>query len=338
MSTSLTALPPQPSDVEWPTLAWPLGELADASRNRVLAEADAIFDLTAAQGCTFALLAVKSGRLVYERYAHGSQAFYLQYSWSMAKSITHALVGILVRDGRIDIRAPAPVPEWQQTGDPRREITLDQLLRMSSGLEFREDYVDGQVSDVIPMLMFDGRRDTAGYAAAKPLAHPPGTFWSYSSGTTNIICRILRDLVGGPTEMLRFMRRELFEPIGMTTPVPKFDGAGTFVGSSYCLATPHDFARFGYLYLRDGVWDGWRILPEAWVDYARTATYRSDIEAYGAHWWLSPTRPWFWASGYDGQRILVAPERDVVIVRCGRTPEAEAPYVWERVAALADAL
>ena len=339
MSKPLIPLPPHPAALGWPTDSWPRAELADASRHGIEAAADRIFDLTPAEGCTFALLIVKSGRLVYERYAHGSSAFYLQYSWSMAKSITHALVGILVRDRRIDIHAPARVPEWQTAGDPRREITVDQLLRMSSGLEFREDYVDGQVSDVIPMLVFDGRHDTAAYAAAKPLAHAPGTFWSYSSGTTNIVCRLLRDLVGGPTEMLAFMRRELFEPIGMTTPVPKFDGAGTFVGSSYCLATPQDFARFGYLYLRDGSWDGRRILPEGWVDYARTPTYRSDIEAYGAHWWLSPTKPaWFWASGYDGQRILIAPDRDVLIVRCGRTPAAEAPYVWQQVEAICSTL
>jgi CubicO group peptidase (beta-lactamase class C family) len=340
MSTTLFPLPPQPAGLDWPTVAWPSGELPASSRDQALRAADAIFDLTPAQGCTFALIVVKSGRRVYERYAHGSTPFYLQYSWSMAKSITHALVGILVRDGKLDIHAPARVPEWQANGDPRREITVDQLLRMSSGLEFREDYVDGQVSDVIPMLMFDGRHDTGAYASAKPLARPRGTFWSYSSGTTNSICRLLRDIVGGPTDMLAFMRRELFEPIGMTTPVPKFDGAGTFVGSSYCLATPQDFARFGYLYLRDGTWDGRRILPPGWVDYARTPTYRSDIEAYGAHWWLSPSpsSSWFWASGYDGQRIFIAPDRDVVIVRCGRTPVTEVPYVWQQVEAIAGAL
>jgi len=138
--------------------------------------------------------------------------------------------------------------------------------------------------------------------------------------------------------MLEFMRRELFEPIGMTTPLPKFDTSGTFIGSSYCLATPQDFARFGYLYLRDGVWDGHRILPEGWVDYARTPTYRDDAQAYGAHWWLSPDQPWFFASGYDGQRVLVVPERDVVIVRCGRTPKAEIQIVWDEINALAEYL
>jgi len=332
-------LPSQPSHAAWPTVQWPWRDPTRTERDAIERASAAIFDLNPAQGVTYALIVVKAGQMLHERYAAGANAFYLQYSWSMAKSITHALVGILVRDGRLDLQAPAAVPEWRAPDDPRRDITLDQLLRMSSGLSFNEDYVDGSVSDVIPMLTFEGRHDTGAFAAAKPLAHPPGTVWSYSSGTTNIVCRILRDVIGnGPTGMLEFMRRELFEPIGMTTPVPKFDTSGTFVGSSYCLATPQDFARFGYLYLRDGVWDGRRILPEGWVDYARTPTYQDREQAYGAHWWLSPTRPWFFASGYDGQRILVVPDRDLVIVRCGRTPKAEIQHVWDHVEALAAAL
>ena len=246
--------------------------------------------------------------------------------------------GIAVREGLLDVSAPAAVPEWQN--DARAEITLDQLLRMSSGLEFNEDYVDQGISDVITMLMFDGRHDTGGYAAAKPLLHPPGSFWSYSSGTTNIICRILRDTIGnGPTGMLDFMQRELWGPLGMRSPTPRFDTAGTFIGSSFLFAMPQDFARFGYLYLRDGVWDGTRILPEGWVDYARTPTYNDGESAYGAHWWMKPDNPdWFYASGYDGQRILLVPEKDAIIVRVGRTPEDQIDYVWERVFDIADLL
>lgn len=339
MAASLPPLPGQPSDVPWPTAQWPRAEPATADPQAFAAHADSLFALTPAQGVTYAVVAIQRGRLVYERYAAGAQPFYLQYSWSMAKSITHALAGILVRDGRLDIHAPAAVPEWQSAGDPRRAITLDHLLRMSSGLAFNEDYVDGSVSDVIPMLNYEGRHDTGAFAAAKPLQHPPGSFWSYSSGTTNIVCRILRDVVGnGASGMLDFMRRELFEPIGMTTVLPKFDTSGTFVGSSYCLATPQDFARFGYLYLRDGVWEGRRILPPGWVDYARTTTYRDAEQAYGAHWWIHPRRAWFIASGYDGQRILVVPERNLVLVRCGRTPKAEIAPVWASLEAFAELL
>ena len=339
MPSALTPLPRQPAGVDWPTIRWPLAEPDAAQRRALERHADAVFSLTPAQGVTYALLVVKHGALLYARYAAGAATLYLQYSWSMAKSITHALVGIAVRDGRLDLSAPAAVLEWQGRDDPRRAITLDQLLRMSSGLAFNEDYVDGAVSDVFPMLFGEGRHDTGAFAAAMPLAHPPGSAWSYSSGTTNIICRILRDTIGGgPTGMLEFMRQELFEPIGMTSPVPKFDTSGTFVGSSYCLAMPEDFARFGYLYLRDGVWDGRRILPPGWVDYARTSIYRDETQAYGAHWWLHPSKPLFYASGYDGQRVLIAPERDLLIVRCGRTPVTEVQYVWDQIEALAEVL
>jgi CubicO group peptidase (beta-lactamase class C family) len=153
--------------------------------------------------------------------------------------------------------------------------------------------------------------------------------FAYSSGTTNIICRILRDIVGGPTEMLQFMDRKLFAPLGMRTPTPRFDAAGTFIGSSFLFATPQDFARFGYLYLRDGVWNGQRILPAGWVDAARRPSFASAEEAYGAHWWLVPDRhEHFCASGYDGQRILVAPDKDVVAVRVGRTDIDHIEPVW----------
>jgi CubicO group peptidase (beta-lactamase class C family) len=256
----------------------------------------------------------------------------------MAKSVTQALTGILVRQGRLDLYAPAPVPEW--ANDARREITLDQLLRMSSGLAFNEDYVDGQQSDVIPMLQFDGRHDTGAFAAAKPLVYAPGSHWSYASGTTNIICRILKETIGGGASgMLRFMNDELFEPIGVRSATPKFDTSGTFIGSSFLLATPQDFARFGLLYLRGGTWDGREIVPADWVDYARSPTHHSELECYGAHWWMRPQRPdWFYAGGYDGQRILCVPEKDAVIVRLGRTPVEKIEPVWEHLHALAELL
>ena len=336
LSGDLPSLPSQPGGVAWPDTSWPRGSLpGNATFDRL---ADEIFDLEGAQGVTYALLVVKGGELVYERYAHGASAFYLQYSWSMAKSVTQALTGILVRDGKLDLYAPAPVPEWQQ--DERWEITLDQLLRMTSGLAFNEDYVDGQQSDVIPMLQYEGRHDTGAFAANMPLAYPPGTHWSYSSGTTNIICRILKeDVGGGASGMLRFMNDELFEPIGVRSASPKFDTSGTFIGSSYLLATPQDFARFGLLYLRGGRFGDRQVLPPEWIDYARTPTYQSDEEAYGAQWWMKPDNTdWFYASGYDGQRILCVPEKDLVMVRLGRTPVGEIDYVWERFFGLADLL
>ncbi|MEM8769215.1 MAG: serine hydrolase [Pseudomonadota bacterium] len=338
IARDLYPLPEQPASVSWPTEHWPRQEPAPRDTARFDQLTNEIFHLKGDQGVTYALLIVKGGELCYERYAAGANAFYLQYSWSMAKSATQALIGFLVAEGRLDLYGPAPVPEWQN--DERREITLDQLLRMSSGLAFQEDYEDGVVSDVIPMLMYEGRHDTGAFAAAKALEHSPGKHWSYSSGTTNILCRILRDTVeGGASGMLRFMNDRLFEPIGVRTASPKFDTSGTFIGSSYLFAIPQDFARFGLLYLRGGNWDGNQLLPREWIDYARSPTIHTAEECYGAHWWMNPANPrQFYASGYDGQRILCDPERDLVIVRLGRTPITEIDYVWDRLFELTELL
>ncbi len=335
IAPDLVPLPTQRDDIPWPTESWSRTNVDDQSFQKLC---DEVFDLTGAQGVTYALIVVKEGQMAFERYHAGANGFYLQYSWSMAKSITQALVGILVKKGMLDIYAPAAVPEWQE--DDRAQITLDQLLRMSSGLQFAEDYVDGQASDVIPMLQFEGRHDTGSYAANKPLEHTPGSVWSYASGTTNIICRILKEVVGnGASGMLKFMEDELFGPIGVRTATPKFDTSGTFIGSSYLLASPQDFARFGLLYLRGGNWDGREILPAGWVDYARTPTHQDENACYGAHWWMNPANTnQFYCGGYDGQRILCDPEKDLVIVRCGRTPVEEAPYVMDRLNAMADIL
>jgi CubicO group peptidase (beta-lactamase class C family) len=275
-------------------------------------------------GETWAVVVIHGGRLVFERYGEGRTADDACRSWSMAKSITQALAGILVGDGKLDIHAPADVPNWRD--DPRGAITLDELLRMSSGLAFTEAYAPGEPSDVIEMLFGAGQSDTAGFAASFPLAHPPGSFFSYSSGTSNIVSRCLARALGasGPA-FGAFMRERLFDPIGMTSATARFDAAGTFIGSSFVFATARDFARFGQLYLQDGVWRGRRLLPEGWVEYARTPTFQQEgcVDGpYGAHWWLDMAGPGtFSANGYDGQYIVVCPDRDLVLVRHGVTPE-----------------
>lgn len=324
--SDLKPLPTQPEDVPWPTAEWPAGELPD----RVAAKLTPLLDLAfsdpapASMGETHGFLAVQGGCVVAERYWRDHDPDTTHHSWSQAKSMTQALIGILVREGKIDIHAPADVPEWQGTDDPRRAITLDQLLRMSSGLKFAEDYVDAGVSDVIEMLFGSGKDDVAAYAAESPLVHPPGTVWSYSSGTTNIVARCAARALGASGPAFRdFMLRELFDAIGMASATPKFDAAGTFIGSSFCYCTVRDFARFGLLYLRGGVWDGRRILPEGWVDYARTPTPVPPTEAlgYGAHWWLGMAGPGsFSANGYEGQYTLIVPELDLIVVRNGKSP------------------
>lgn len=322
-------LPAQPAGLAWPTLEWPRGDLAVADRDRfdrLIAEA---LDgpLSPTLGATHAVLVVQGGRLVFERYGPDGGAAKTQASWSMAKSITQALVGVLAGDGKLDVSAPADVPEWRAPGDPRAAITLDQLLRMSSGLSFVEDYVGGDGrSDVLAMLYGEGKADTAHYAASLPLAHPQGGWFSYASGTTNIVARCAARALGAfGSDFHAFMRERLFDPLGMQSPVPKFDAAGTFIGSSYCFCTAQDFARFGLLYLRDGVWGGRRLLPEGWVDYARTPTWQQPGAegAYGAHWWLGMGGPGsFSANGFEGQFIVIVPDLDLVVVRLGRTPLA----------------
>ncbi|HEY4333681.1 MAG TPA: serine hydrolase, partial [Ilumatobacteraceae bacterium] len=258
-----------------------------------------------------------------EQYGPDTDASTTLISWSMAKSITQALFGLLVEDGLIDIDGPAAVPEF--AGTDKSAITVRQLLAMMSGLEFVEDYVDDSISHCLDMLFGSGVNDHAAYAAALPLIHPPGTVWSYSSGTTNILARIAGDILGGEDATRTYLHERLFDPLGMTSAAPKFDAAGTFVGSSYVYATARDFARFGYLYLRDGWWDGHRLLPAGWVDDAR-AEVAVDPDpphfGYGAQWWTWRTEPGeiFAAHGYEGQYIIVAPDRDLVVVHLGKVP------------------
>lgn len=335
--TDLPPLPAQPAGVPWPTDAWPTGELPDnMDKARFARLMDAAFgeNPSAELGETFGTVIVKGGKLVHEQYAPDYGPDRTCPSWSKAKSITHALVGVLVGDGKIDIHAPADVPEWAAPGDPRGRITLDLLLRMSSGLVFREDYVPEHPSDVIAMLWGEGKDDTAHFAASFALAHEPGSHWSYASGTTNIVSRCAARAAGasGP-DFHRFMRERLFDPLGMKSPTPKFDKAGTFIGSSFCFCRPRDFARFGLLYLRGGIWEGKRLLPEGWADYARTPTWQqAGAEApYGAHWWLGLAGPGsFSANGFEGQYTVLIPELDMVLVRNGKTPleMKENPKKW----------
>jgi CubicO group peptidase (beta-lactamase class C family) len=329
--TPLVALPSQPDDVPWPTGAWPTGPLPHPGDVEALV--DDMMGNHSRYGTTYAVVIVKSGRLVAERY--GGEIPHWDrsdepvtpdtplLSWSIAKSVLHAAIGILVRDGRVDLEAPVPVPAWSGDDDPRRAITLEDLLAMRDGLGFTEDYVDDRVSDVIDMLFGSGRDDVAAYATSRSLAHSPGSTFNYSSGTSNVVARILGDTVGGgPPGVEQFLREELFGPVGMTSARPRFDAAGTFVGSTFLYATARDLARFGLLYLRDGIWDGRRILPTGWVDHARRprSADPTDGRWYGAHWWVvGDELGGFWANGYEGQAVLCVPALDLIVVRMGRT-------------------
>lgn len=276
-----------------------------------------------------ALLVVQGGEIVAERYREGFDASSRFLSWSMAKSFAHALAGIMVGEGRIALDTPLPVPEWQLVADdPRRAITLDDALRMSTGLAFDENYEALASSDAIRMLFGDGAGDMGHYAASQLLVYPPGSHWEYSSGTTNIVSRVIRDLAGGNEDAYRtFITRKLLEPIGIRDAVLEFDASGTLIASSLIFMSARNYARFGLLYLRDGEWNGQRILPEGWAQHARTPTAGSDGR-YGAQWWLSgfadPRRvphalhefpaDAFMAQGHQEQSIIVVPSHDLVVV------------------------
>lgn len=306
-------------------------------------------------GETHAVLVEHHGERVCEYYATDASVpcgpHTTHRSWSVAKSVVHGIVGAMVLDGTLtdaDLAAPAPVAEWRN--DQRRHITPQHLLDMRSGLAWREEYVDPTRSDVVDMLWGSGRDDVAAYATARPLAHQPGSTWCYSSGTTNILCSVLGDALvgggapggnGGPDQrraaaavrraaMETYVTERLFAPAGMTHTTPKFDAAGTFVGSSFLFATAGDYLRFGRLYANDGLVEGTRVLPAGWRERARTFSSRGDDPDldYGSHWWLFNRLPGaFAACGYEGQFIVVLPEEDLVVVRLGRTPIDDDPLV-----------
>jgi CubicO group peptidase (beta-lactamase class C family) len=333
---NLIPLPRQPRGVPWPTSEWPqAGIPPEVALDPLL---DQVCDDTGPLATTYAVVVVHRGRLIAERYQGGLPHFDRPpepvtvesrlLSWSMAKSMLHAVVGLLVKDGRLDLDAPADVPEWSDPGDPRHAITLRHLLAMRDGLDFAEDYVDDRTSDVIAMLFGDGQADMAHFAADRPLAAAPDTRFNYSSGTTNIISAVVARLVGPGAPYEAFLHERLFGPLGMASARPEFDGAGTWVASSYVRATARDFARFGLLYLRDGVWDGTRLLPEGWVDYGRTIeSVDPEDGPYGAHWWgvAGDTLGTFRASGYEGQSITICPALDLIVVRLGKTATEHDP-------------
>jgi CubicO group peptidase (beta-lactamase class C family) len=271
---------------------------------------------------TKAVVVVHDGRVLAERYAPGYGVDTPLMGWSMAKSFTSALIGILVRQGRLRIEEAAPVPAWRDPADPRHAITIDHLLRMTSGLAL-DDTQSG--FDSVTQMLF-GEPDMAGLAERARLEAEPGRRWKYTSGNTLILSRIIRDAVGGhAADVLRFAKGELLGPLGISTATLEFDLTGTPVGSSFMLASARDWARFGMLYLDDGVVGGRRILPEGWVRYSSTQTLDSP---YAAGFWRG-AREWragwpipsdaFFASGFLGQRVFIAPSARLVIVRFGAT-------------------
>ena len=297
------------------------GDPALAARLEPIAKA--LVDDHAYNGTPFAFVVLHEGAIVAERYRKGITADTRLLSWSMGKSFTNALVGLMAGDGLVDIHAPMDIPQWQD--DNRKAITLNDLMQMQSGLEWNENY--GNRSDV--NLMLHREEDMGLFALSKPLMAKPGTHWYYSSGSTNIVMRYLRGKFASDTEFLAYIRSRLFEPLGIRNACFEPDMSGTPVGSSYLYVTARDYARFGQLYLDDGLVGPTRILPEGWVSYTRTPA--SDSQGgYGAFFWLNqnkkcPDAPedMFSCQGHDGQEIYIIPSRDLVVVVLGYSPKPD---------------
>jgi CubicO group peptidase (beta-lactamase class C family) len=272
---------------------------------------------------TKAVVIVHDGKVIAERYAAGIGVDTPLIGFSMTKSVVNALLGIMTQQGLTSPSLPAPVPEWRAASDPRREIEMEHLMRMTTGLAL--DETNSGFDPSSQMYLYD---DMAGFAVNAPMIAPPGARWAYSSATTQILARIIRDAVGGPERTLAFAWHELFNPLGMRHVTLQFDASGTLQGSANMLASARDWAKFGLLYLDDGVVGGKRILHEDWVSFSAAATLDTD---YGAGFWTNRSehpnargrvragmpRDSFFASGTLGQRIVILPSQHMVVVRLG---------------------
>jgi CubicO group peptidase (beta-lactamase class C family) len=273
---------------------------------------------------TKAVVVVQDGKVIAERYADGIGVDTPLLGFSMTKSVINALIGLLTQQGLVTPSMTAPIAEWRGADDPRREIEIEHLMRMTTGLALDETNSGFDLSSQM-LYLYD---DMAAPAVQAPLIARPGTRWAYSSPSTQILARIIRDAVGGPEQTLRFAWRDLFNPLGMRTVTLEFDGSGTLQGSSAMLASARDWARFGLLYLQDGVVGEKRVLHEDWVDLSAAATLNTD---YGAGFWTNRSehanakgriamgipRAAFFASGDLGQRIVILPTQRMVVVRLG---------------------
>ncbi|MBI2363067.1 MAG: serine hydrolase, partial [Elusimicrobia bacterium] len=296
---------------------------------------------------TRAVVVMREGRIVAERYAPGFDARMPLCGWSMSKSVLSALVGRAAALGLLCTEDRALLPQWRGPGDRRAGIAIEDLLRMRSGLAFDETYAN-PLSDVTQMLFAEP--DCARFAADKPLVHAPGSYWAYASGTSNILSLVLRRAVErAGLDYQGFPARELFGPAGMPGAVFETDAAGTFVGSSFVYAPARDWAAFGDLYRRGGLGGGRRLLPEGWVRAAATPTPQSEDGCYGAHWWLKLPAVFggetaaaravpadaFHALGHEGQCLSVIPSRGLVVARLGLSIYIDA---WDHAAFLAQVL
>jgi CubicO group peptidase (beta-lactamase class C family) len=272
---------------------------------------------------TRSILIIYKDKVIAEKYDTGFNKNSKILGWSMTKSITGTLFGILQKQGKINIYKPAPIKEW--ANDERKNITINDLLHMNSGLEWEEDYT--KISDATKMLF--QAEDMSKVQIMKPAKFKPNTHWNYSSGTTNLLSGIIRNQFKTHQEYLDFWYTALIDKIGMNSMIVETDMAGNFVGSSYSWATTRDWSKLGLLYLHKGNWNGEQIIDESWVKYVSTPTNDSNGK-YGAHFWLNvgghypdAPRDLYSCNGFQGQKVFIIPSFDMVIVRMGLTDESK---------------
>jgi len=307
------------------TIKWPLGDILPTKNPGIdtikLGEiTKKLINDNAYNGDAFAFMVIYKGIPVVEAYKPQFNRKTRFLSWSMAKSFINAMVGILVKQGKMDITRPAGIDEWKM--DERSKITLNDIMQMQSGLKWNEDY--GNRSDVTLMLHCES--DMAHFAMDQPAKYPAGTHWYYSSGATNIISYLIRKQFSNDSSYYVFANNQLFNRIGAPDAVFEVDPTGTRVGSSYLYATTRDYARFGLLFENDGVFNGDRILPEGWVKYTTSVASASN-GVYGSFFWLNrghslPSVPedMYACDGHDGQHIYILPTQQLVVVVLGFSP------------------
>ena len=312
-------------DAPWPAGDGPAEVPADIDETALDTAIDGAFvedDPEGRRRNTRAVVVIRDGELIAERYGEGFGPDTRLLGWSMTKSVANAIVGRLVDAGELTLGDDDLRPEWRE--DARAAITIEQLLQMTSGLAFDETYDPD--TDATRMLFTPG--SAAADAADQPLRDEPGTTWHYSSGTTNLLCDLAHEASGLGPEMAREL---VFAPLGMTSAVMEPDATGSLVCSSYQYATARDWARFGQWFLQDGVWEGERLLPDGWVE-ASTTPVEPATTPYGMQWWLntgadgqqrmdSVPDDAFWASGHEGQQVVVVPSEELVLVRLGFSGE-----------------
>src|SRR5262245_50832154 len=332
------------------SISWPIGDKIITTTPTIInkeklesAVNNAINEKTVDGKSTYtrAVLVVYDGNIVAEKYAPGFDKNTVMLGWSMSKSFTAALIGILVKKNKLSIDSPAPVPEWANT--KKQTITLKHLLQQTTGISFIENYT--RQSNVTKMLFSKG--DMAGYAASLPLKHEPGTVFNYSGGNSNILSRIIRQTVG-EKDYAAFPYKELFYKINAYSFLLEPDASGTFIGSSYSYATARDYARFGLLYYYNGAWNGEQILPENWVKESTQPSSADKFKHYGYQFWLNGfdenniNKRWYtdvpadmyFADGFGGQDIYIIPSKKLVVVRLGVYPINDNKFLKEVIGSI----